>query len=449
MISYTSLCSHMLFPLHERLKGHGTVAQLKRLERSQWWQVEDLERYRRQRLVYLLQSARRLVPYYRDLLRTAGEPRDAASTLQVLADLPFLTKSVIREQGSRMIAESATKLRHFSTGGSTGEPLRFQVGVDRVTHDVAAKWRATRWWGVDIGDPEVVLWGSPIELGTQDRARWLRDRILRTHLLPAFRMSVEQMTRYLQIIRQVRPAIVFGYPSAIALLATHARDTRSRLDDVGVRVVFCTGETLLPDHREVIETVFGAPVANGYGSREAGFIAHECPQGSLHVSAEDIIVEVVDESGRQMPAGVEGELVVTHLATAAFPMVRYKTGDIGVMSVRRCDCGRTLPVLAEVRGRSTDMIRTADGNIMHGLALIYVLRECPGVAAFKIVQKTLQSVQVFIVPGAGYGPLTDQRIREGLRARMGEATAVDVQVVPQIQPERSGKYRYVVSEVRQ
>ena len=439
----------MLFPLHERLKGHGTVAQLKRLERSQWWQVEDLERYRRQRLVYLLQSARRLVPYYRDLLRTAGEPRDAASTLQVLADLPFLTKSVIREQGSRMIAESATKLRHFSTGGSTGEPLRFQVGVDRVTHDVAAKWRATRWWGVDIGDPEVVLWGSPIELGTQDRARWLRDRILRTHLLPAFRMSVEQMTRYLQIIRQVRPAIVFGYPSAIALLATHARDTRSRLDDVGVRVVFCTGETLLPDHREVIETVFGAPVANGYGSREAGFIAHECPQGSLHVSAEDIIVEVVDESGRQMPAGVEGELVVTHLATAAFPMVRYKTGDIGVMSVRRCDCGRTLPVLAEVRGRSTDMIRTADGNIMHGLALIYVLRECPGVAAFKIVQKTLQSVQVFIVPGAGYGPLTDQRIREGLRARMGEATAVDVQVVPQIQPERSGKYRYVVSEVRQ
>src|SRR5262249_60044698 len=74
--------------------------------------------------------------------------------------LPFLTKPIIRENAEQLKSERAVGLARFNTGGSTGEPLIFFIGRERVTHDAAAKWRATRWWGVDIGDQEAVAWGS-------------------------------------------------------------------------------------------------------------------------------------------------------------------------------------------------------------------------------------------------------------------------------------------------
>ena len=217
--------------------------------------------------------------------------------------------------------------------------------MGRVSHDVAAKWRATRWWGVDIGDPEVVLWGSPIEIGKQDRVKSARDRLFRSHLLPAFQMSEQQMDSYLDALERLRPRMLFGYASALALLAAHAERRGRAMHDLGVRVAFATGETLYPAQRAIIEKVFAAPVANGYGSRDAGFIAHQCPSGSLHVSSEHIIVELLDDVGQPVAAGEKGEIVTTHLATGDFPFVRYRTGDMAVSSAEPCKCGRGLPVL--------------------------------------------------------------------------------------------------------
>jgi phenylacetate-CoA ligase len=445
MSAYTRLCTSVLFPLHEKLKGHDSVERLRALEASQWWPRVRLAELRANRLARLLRDAYEHVPYYRDALpASVTKARDAAS---LLPSLPFLDKSIIRQQGARMQSRRAVRLRKLSTGGSTGEPLTFWLGADRVSHDVAAKWRATRWWGVDIGDPEIVLWGSPIEVGAQDRIRSLRDMLFRTTLLPAFRMSDAQMSAHLSRIIAMRPVMLFGYPSALALLAEHARDHSVDVGSLGVRAVFCTGETLLDTQRTLLSEVFRAPVANGYGARDAGFIAHECPSGTLHLSAEDVIAEVVDAEGRVLPEGCEGEIVVTHLATTSVPMIRYRTGDVGTLSNEICDCGRTLPSLATVRGRSTDLIRTADGNVMHALALIYVLRERPEVRAFKIIQESLRELRVLLVPGPGFGPTVTQAIRDGLLARMGEGTMIRVETVSAIEPEKSGKYRYVVSHV--
>jgi phenylacetate-CoA ligase len=228
--------------------------------------------------------------------------------------------------------------------------LIFFIGRERVSHDVAAKWRATRWWGVDIGDPELVVWGSPIELGAQDRVRQLRDKVLRTDLLPAFEMNPAALDGMVGRIRAVRPRMLFGYPSALSRIAQHALDRGLSMADLGIRVVFVTSERLYDNQRALIESTFGCPVANGYGGRDAGFIAHQCPAGGMHLTAEDIIVETLDESGRPTPPGAAGEIVVTHLATSHFPFVRYRTGDVGVLDDKPCSCGRGLPLLREIQG---------------------------------------------------------------------------------------------------
>jgi len=312
---------------------------------------------------------------------------------------------------------------------------------------VAAKWRATRWWGVDIGDPEIVVWGSPIELGAQDRMRAWRDRVMRTRLLPAFEMSAPKLDGFVEAIRARRPRMLFGYPSALSHIARHARGKGQRMDDLGVKVAFVTSERLYDEQRQQIEQTFGCPVANGYGGRDAGFIAHQCPDGGMHITAEDIIVETIGADGQPVARGTPGEIVVTHLATGDFPFIRYRTGDVGVLDTEPCRCGRGLPLLKEIQGRSTDFLVAQDGTVMHGLALIYILRDLPQVKAFKIVQESLQHTTVQVVLEGALDEALRAKIVAGFRARLGAGVEVTVEQVAQIAPEKSGKFRYVISKV--
>ena len=444
---YTRFVSRAVFPLQERLKKHDTVRVRRAMEASQWWSAAQLEAYQLDRLRAFLSDVGTHVPFYRQVFSEAGFDPAKMSRVADLQRLPFLTKPVIRANTDALRADDARGLARFNTGGSSGEPLIFFIGDERVTHDVAAKWRATRWWDVDIGDREIVVWGSPIELGAQDRVRQFRDALMRTELMPAFEMSETKLDGFVARIRARRPAMLFGYPSAISHIARHAKKRGIRLDDLGVRVVFVTSERLYDDQRESIERLFGCPVANGYGGRDAGFIAHQCPSGSMHITAEDIAVEIVDALGQVLPPGQSGEIVVTHLATRDFPFIRYRTGDIGVLEDTPCACGRGLPVLKEIQGRSTDFVIALDGTVMHGLSLIYVLRDIPAVRAFKIIQETLTLTRVQVEPDEGFSDRDVVAIQSGLQARLGASVLIQVEQVAQVAAERSGKFRYVISKV--
>jgi phenylacetate-CoA ligase len=303
MSIYTSLISGILFPFHERIKKHDSVKVRKEMESSQWWNDKLLREFQFSKLCQLLKHAQAHVPYYRKLFSETGFKPENIRSISDLTQIPLLDKSIIRNNSEEIKSEIARDLDRFNTGGSSGEPLIFYIGKKRVSHDVAAKWRATRWWGVDIGDPEIVVWGSPIELNVQDNIRILRDQLFRTKLLPAFEMSEQKLDSFLGQIRAMRPKMLFGYPSALSHIATHAEAKGQNMNDLGIQVAFVTSERLYDEQRLQISRTFGCPVANGYGSRDAGFIAHECPQGGMHITAEDIIVEIVNPSGKSLPSG--------------------------------------------------------------------------------------------------------------------------------------------------
>ena len=445
---YTALVSGALFPLHERLKGHRSVTLRRQMESTQHWAPEKLDALRMERLRKLLIRANSQVPYYRERFAEIGfDPARDLHSIADLARLPLLDKDKIRNHVEQLKAKDAVKLGRFSTGGSTGDPLTFYIGKERISHDVAAKWRATRWWQVDIGDPEIVIWGSPIELGTQDKVRIWRDRLMRTELMSAFATSHEGLDHYVERIRAVRPRMLFGYPTVLAHIAAHAEETGQRMDDLGIRVAFVTSECLYDAQREQIERVFGCKVANGYGGRDAGFLAHQCPEGGMHITAEDVVIEVLGPDGQPLPPGESGEIVVTHLLSGDFPFIRYRTGDVGALDTAACSCGRTLPLLKEIHGRTTDFLIVPDGTLMHSAALAYVLRDMPEVKAFKIIQETLEWTRVQVVMDSEVGDSLRPRIQQGFRARLGGSVTIDVEQVPRILPEKSGKYRYCVTKL--
>lgn len=326
-----ALVRHLIYPLHERLRRRSTFRELRFLERSQWWSPERLRELRTDKLSALLRHAYAHCPFYRRRLDEAGVNAVLDDPWSVLTNLPLLDKGAIRANRDGMTWFAAPGGVHeAATGGSTGEPLRFRFDRRRQSFDKASRMRTHAWFGVRVGDRELYLWGSPIEASRQDRLKAWRDRLTNELLLSAFDLSAGQMDEYLDAIDRFGPVCIFGYPSSLLLLCQHGLRRGRTVRPASLRKVSPTGELLDEQQRRVIGDYFGAPVADGYGSREAGFIAHECPAESMHVMDESIVLEVVDESGSTCGVGEVGEMVVTHLDAYAMPLIRYRTGDMEI-----------------------------------------------------------------------------------------------------------------------
>ena len=440
------IARHLICPIHERLLRRETFRYLRELERSQWWSPDELREHQRSKVAKLLAHAHANVAFFRRRLDAAGVGPAPADAMAALRSLPLLSKSQIRKAGDDALWRDAPGgLFEHNTGGSTGHPLIFYLDRRRQGYDQAARIRTHRWFGVDQGDRELYLWGSPIELTRTDRVKRLRDVLFNHKLMSAFDMSCERMDEYIEQWRRYRPACLFGYPSSIARFIEHAATRGACLRIRELRAVFVTGEVCYPHQREAIERGLDVPVADGYGSREAGFVAHECPLGNMHLTAENVLVETVDADGRSLPCGKTGEIVVTHLDAYAMPFIRYRTGDRGRLKAGRCACGRGLPMMDVVQGRATDFLYLPDGTVKHALSIIYPLRAMPGVKQFRVVQDADFSVSIDVVADDHVGRITRESVAAGVRPVVGDAVGLRVAMVDRIASADSGKHRYVVS----
>ncbi len=435
---------NLILPIHEAILKRPMYARLREFEASQWWTADQLRNLQQRKLRRLLSHAADRCPFHAERFRAAGiDPRSA--TLESLRQLPTLGKSEIAANIDAIIDPTIPGgLFDLTTGGSTGRPLAFKIDRNRQAADQAARARTRRWFGIDVGERELYLWGSPVEQAAQDRAKTLRDRITNHRLLNAFRMTPAMMTRYIDVMQAFDPVHLFGYPSSIAQLVRHAVRIGRPIRNTSLKAVFVTGELVLRSDRAIIEEFLPVPVADGYGSREAGFIAHQCPAGSYHVTMESVIVELLDAQQRPVADGRPGEIVITHLDALGMPFIRYRTGDIARRAGGTCACGRGLECLERIEGRQTDMLRTLDGGYAHALSVIYVLRDEPCVEAFKVVQQPNCDLDVAIVPRGHLEQRNIDRIARGLRRQIGERADIRIRTVETIPSESSGKYRYVV-----
>ena len=434
----------LILPVHELLLGRSTLAYLRRLDESQWWSAERLRALQEEKLRRLLAHAFQVSSFYRRRMDEAGvDPQ--CLTVDQLGRLPPSTKDDIRDHLDEMIDRGIGGGLHASTtGGSTGSPLRFYLCRSRQASDQAARARTRRWFGIEPGERELYLWGSPLERTGQDRAKAARDRLTNHRLLDAFDMTSARMAQYIDEIAAFDPVHIFGYPSSLARLFRFARECGKQVSAPSLRAVFVTGEVFSREDRAIIEEATPVPVADGYGSREGGFVAHQCPVGSYHVTMESHIVELLDAEGRSVGNREAGEIVLTHLDALGHPFIRYRTGDMARRIDEACPCGRGLGLISGIEGRRTDMLRTTRGGLAHGLSVIYVLRESPCVREFQVVQQASLDLDVLIVARSEVPAAEIRRISNQLRQRIGESIDVRIEIVDRIAPDPSGKHRHVI-----
>lgn len=441
------LAWNVIFRLQEWAKGHDTFAMLRDMEAADRLDTAALEQLQSSRLQALIGYSYTHVPYVRQQLRDAGIAPSDIRTASDLARLPLVRKADVRANREKLRSDKAGRLSAFSTGGSTGDPLIFDLARRREAARVACRQRVSRWWGLSLGDPEIALWGSPVELTRQDWIRAFRDRLLHTRLLPAFEMNRQTVAAYLDILESDPCKQVFGYPSSLYLLCMQAQEEGRNLRALGIKAAFVTGEVLLPHQRAFIAETLNCPVANGYGGRDSGFISHECPQGGMHILSDATVVELLDGDGRPVAPGETGEIVVTDLYSHEAPFIRYCTGDLAAFSTKRCGCGRALPLLDRIEGRSNDSIVTPDGRIINSLALIYAVREVEGVEQFRIRQKAADRFHIQMVRTAAYRETAEQHIRQAWTKLLRASVTVVFEYLPALPPDRSGKFRHVVSDI--
>lgn len=417
-------------------------AHLRTLERMQYGTPEEMERLRSGRLNSLLAHAATHVPFYRQRLADFDSSRFAMRDLQTL---PFLTKADLQTRAPELRSRSDLgRLTTKTTGGSTGEPVTIWKTRSAWAWELAATWRGYGWSGISPGDLQARFWGVPQESRARWRA-WAIDTVCHRIRLPAFSFSDADMARYERVLNRRRPSFFYGYVSMLMEFARFLRNAGRRLEFTPIAIV-TTSEVLDSASREILKEVFCAPVFNEYGCGELGTIAHECPEGALHLNDENILIEIC-VGDRTCNPGESGEIVATELNNQVFPLIRYRTGDFGYIAPDRCRCGRTLAILGSIHGRAYDFVRNRQGKMFHGEFIMYIFedlrRRGTGIKQFQVEQVELDRFEVRIVRGEDYDPASEKLIRDRIREHVDPEAHVEFEFVQFIERERSGKLRLI------
>jgi len=409
--------------------------------------LEFQEKY----LTKLLLHAYENVPYYHRIFKEVGVINNGVVNLSKFNQIPILTKEIMRKHHKELISKDYTMRKWYynSSGGSTGEPVRF------IQDDVYAKWRnvAVHYWYKDIlgvdepGVKKIILWGSERDLfeGGMDWKTKIANWLNNTIFLNSFRMTEEDIERYIKIINAYKPDLIRGYAGSLYELCRYAE--RKNIAIYTPKVVVSSAETLRDEMREEIETVFGTKVYDYYGSRETNNLAGECKESLMHVLAFHNYVEILDINNNPVKEGEEGRVIVTNLHNYSMPFVRYEIGDMAVLGPKKCKCGNVLPTLKRITGRITDHFVKEDRTVIHGEYFTHLFYLKDWVKAFQVIQEDYKRIRLLVVCEGKINESEKRDIEDKIKLVMGKDCKIIWDFVDDIPKTKSGKYLYTKSLV--
>lgn len=446
---YGSLYRHLLLPVFDGwVKGRQTMTHWQQAERRQWLPRQELEAAQLTALQQLVAHAEKTCPYYASLWQSHGL---TATNLQSLADFqrwPLLTRESLRKHRLQLRTQAPLKLMAKSTGGSSGEPVHFDLDSGSNDRRTALMYRGYGWAGGQPGSRQLFIWGTALN----SVSRWKRWKISLHHrfdhhrVLSCFEFTPDKMPGHVRQLNAYRPEVIVAYTNPLYELARY-------VDAHGLAVhqprsLIVGAEKLHDFQRELIERVFRAPVFETYGSREFMLIGAECPEhNGLHLSIDNLLVEILDEAGQPTPPGEEGQVVITDLYNYGMPFIRYVNGDRAVAGFSDCACGRGLPLLQRVVGRQLDILQTPDGRRIPGEFFPHLLKDYPVVQRFQVVQTELTRITLKIVAAGGLALADRERLLQDIRSVAGRVVEIDLQQVTDIPLTKAGKLKVVVNEL--
>lgn len=404
------------------------------LERDQWTAAQ-WRTWKEERLAYVLHRAATRVPYYREHWAARRRNGDGASP-ELLANWPLLEKDAVRANPRAFLVDDCDPddMFHEHTSGTTGKPLDIWRTRQTVAALHAIADARTRMWDGISKDARWARLGGQLVTPIKQRQPpfWVWNAAMRQLYLSSFHLAPDLIPHYLDALVRYRVVYIAAYPSSLYALAHEAVRTGRR--DLKLKAIYTNAEPLLPEQRATISAAFQCPVRETYGMTETVAAGSECSSGQLHEWPEIGHAELLPD----------GEMVCTGLLNLEMPLIRYRVGDRGHPAPEgktQCACGRGLPIMGAVGGRTNDLLLTPDGRQVFWLnPVFYGLK---GVRQSQIVQEQIDMLRVIIAPDPGFTPAMARIIVERLRQRMGEVRVV-VDQVAEVPRTSNGKLRAVV-----
>ena len=445
------------WPALPRPTDASVLGVLAKLERTQWQDEAVIRREQGRQLAQLAAHAVRTVPFY----------QRSRSELQAIVEhgfsderwraVPILQRQDAQAAGAALHTKALPAghgpVGEIFTSGSTGRPLR--VLRSRMWGDY---WRAITlrdhlWQRRDLDAKLAVIrdsttgkylypeGGTGPTWGSAEAALGARG--------PAVSLNLnEPLGRQVEWLARQKPAFLLTLPSNAEALATHCRSEGVAIPSL--RQVITIAETLTPDARAAVREAWNVDVADIYSTREVGYLALQCPSGDgYHIQSEVTCVEVIDDAGRPVQPGEIGRVIVTPLQNFAMPLLRYELGDQAELG-EPCSCGRKLPVLRRVVGRTQQMIRLPSGErlfpLMSSGALRSLVASAP-IKLFQLVQKSLDTLELRLVVDRDLSGDERAKLSTLIRKKYHPSFKVDISVNNTIERTKGGKFHDFVSEL--
>jgi phenylacetate-CoA ligase len=411
-----------------------------RRQREQWLTEAEIAALRVRRTMAVLERAR-AAQYYKGIL-SGISPLDADYPLR---NVPMLNKSTMREFGeAAFLTDGDDGLVPVYTSGSTGHPARFLRSPAEEAEFSSRWYRVHAAYGGGFRDAIVNI-GTTGKKSRRGPATLLRA----LGILPAVRtVSVTSPAiELVQIVRDMEPQFVVGYAVGIENIASYVVSQGIKLKSP--KAVLC-GAMDVTDHcHELVERAFNAPAVNVYATNEFGVIGWECPtrRGALHVNEDSLVMEIVDESGRTVPDGTTGEVVLTSLTLGRMPLIRYRTGDLAARIPEKCACGRGLPLMTKVQGRTSHAIVGPQGELITAPMIAGAITAASAyqwVRRFQLREQENNILQLLVQPACDPLPSQVDALQTQLKQAVGASFTVELQLRDDLPLAPTGKYQHVV-----
>ncbi len=416
--------------------GDDSAALAEQVRERDHWSAEQWSVWREERLAFILHRAATRAPYYRNYWEARRRRGDRASW-ELLENWPLLEKESVRLNPHAFLADDCEPRRMFAeqTSGTTGTPLQTWRSRATIAMHYAIKTVRTRGWD---GIPDTARWarlGGQVVVPVQQRKPpfWVWNAAMNQLYLSTYHLAPDLVPSYLDALAEYKITYLAGYPSALQALAHEV--VRLGRRDLRMIAVYANAEPVLPEQRDLIAEAFHCPMRESYGMTEGVAAGGECGSGTLHQWPEFGLIEVEENS----------EFVCTGLLNPDMLLIRYRLGDRGHLAQDQlpCSCGRTLPILGSIDGRTQDMVLTPDGR--QAMRVETVFYGLP-VRQSQVVQERLNQLTVRLAPGPGFNAEHEQEIVERLRERIGDVQ-IDIERVEQVPRSANGKVRHVVSKL--
>jgi phenylacetate-CoA ligase len=410
------------------------------------WSEERLLRYQERRVARVLRDAERRVPLYREKFARAGVRAADFRTLPDLARFPVVEKDDVRDRFPDGCVREGTDLarcRIQQTSGSSGRCMEIALSLrDDDARNIFSQ-RIYGWQGFRFHNRVAYLF--PYRLPFENNLA-----IYRNVWIDA-RRDAEAV---LDEIERVRPVLLAATPSDVFDLLDGVAPGRE-LARLGLAALCLHSEPISEDERAHLAARFGCRVRTNYYCNEVWAIAAECEHGAMHQFLDSVVLELVDDTGRAVPDGEPGHVIVTGLHNRVQPFVRYRLGDLAVRrDARDCPCGRSFPILERVEGRDDDVFLHPDGRLIHPSKITVAVKSpCfahPGLQVFRdyqVVQDAPDHVTVRVVPGRDRAPFADcaRRGAENLERVLAPGVRVRLEVCDRLDGGPGGKRKIFAS----